>query len=110
MLCRIYLETPSRQNPFDTYDSWNTLEIDLDSYRGFLSFVFVVSEEENGGGETSPLSLGRSARSDRFKRAGDAGWYRPFGFADGQLRGSRRLDIDDKYGRFRLAATGLRGF
>lgn len=44
------------------------------------------SHEENGGGETSLPCLDRSARSDRSKRAGDAGWYRPFGFADGQLR------------------------
>lgn len=57
-----------------------------------------------------PPSWPIQSRSDRFKRAGDAGWYRPFVFADGQLRGSRRFDIDDKYGRFRLAATGLRGF
>lgn len=63
---------------------------EIDSYlrRGFVSFVFVVGKVtgKGGGGETSLPCLDRSARSDRFKRAGDAGWYRPFGFAAGQLR------------------------
>ena len=91
-----------------TYDSRNTFEIDLDSHR-IIYLCRRRSHQESGGGQTSPCP-DRSARSDRSKRARDAGWYRPFGFADSQLRGPRRFDIDDKYRRFRLAATGLRGF
>lgn len=88
------------------------LEIDSYSHRGFVSFVFVVGKVTRKMSEERLPSPVLTDPRDQIvlNERDDAGWYRPFGFADGQLRGPRRLDIDDKYGRFCLAATGLRGF